>query len=209
MDAVIHLINYADLPGNNINFMLDNMNCEVKSYSSEQDFLKYYVNTPKEHARECIILEVGESSAEAFYLIDELKRLKSIIPVIVITAYPSFETCRRAFKAGTLEFLKKPINSELLVNAIHDAFSQYEKILSKHHKYQIFNDKLSKLSAREKEVMDMILEGNTSKEAAQKLSLSQRTVEVHRSNMYTKLRIKSLPQLVQEYDFYKNYSDSI
>ena len=55
----------------------------------------------------------------------------------------------------------------------------------------------------------MILEGNTSKEAAQKLSLSPRTVEVHRSNMYTKLRIKSLLQLVQEYDFYKNYSDSI
>lgn len=60
MDAVIHLINCADLPSNNINFMLDDMNCEVKSYSSEQTFLKYYINTPKEHARECIILEVGE-----------------------------------------------------------------------------------------------------------------------------------------------------
>ncbi|MEY1424949.1 response regulator transcription factor [Morganella morganii] len=209
MDAVIHLINCADLPSNNINFMLDDMNCEVKSYSSEQAFLKYYVNTPKEHARECIILEVGESSAEAFYLIDELKRLKSIIPVIVITAYPSFETCRRAFKAGILEFFKKPINSELLVNAIHDAFNQYENSLTKYHTYQRLKDKFSKLSAREKEVMDMILEGNTSKEAAQKLSLSPRTVEVHRSNMYTKLRIKSLPQLVQEYDFYKNYSDLI
>lgn len=120
-----------------------------------------------------------------------------------------FETCRRAFKAGILEFFKKPINSELLVNAIHDAFNQYENSLTKYHGYQRVKDKFSKLSAREKEVMDMILEGNTSKEAAQKLSLSPRTVEVHRSNMYTKLRIKSLLQLVQEYDFYKNYSDSI
>ena len=53
--------------------------------------------------------------------------------------------------------------------------------------------------------MEMILDGNTSKEAAEKLSLSPRTVEVHRSNMYTKLKIRSLPQLVHEYDFFKKY----
>ncbi|MFN6887028.1 response regulator transcription factor, partial [Proteus mirabilis] len=67
--------------------------------------------------------------------------------------------------------------------------------------YISLKDKFSKLSNREKEVMEMILDGNTSKEAAEKLSLSPRTVEVHRSNMYTKLKIRSLPQLVQEYDF--------
>ncbi|MCS6719680.1 response regulator transcription factor, partial [Proteus mirabilis] len=71
--------------------------------------------------------------------------------------------------------------------------------------YISLKDKFSKLSNREKEVMEMILDGNTSKEAAEKLSLSPRTVEVHRSNMYTKLKIRSLPQLVQEYDFFKKY----
>ncbi len=67
------------------------------------------------------------------------------------------------------------------------------------------SDKFNRLSVREREIMDMILEGNTSKETAEKLSLSPRTVEVHRSNIYTKLGIKSLPQLIQEYEYINTY----
>lgn len=55
----------------------------------------------------------------------------------------------------------------------------------------------------------MIFDGNTSKEAAEKLSLSPRTIEVHRSNIYTKLKIKSLPQLVNEYNYIMTYAENI
>lgn len=72
-------------------------------------------------------------------------------------------------------------------------------------KYTHLSDKFNRLSVREREIMDMILEGNTSKETAEKLSLSPRTVEVHRSNIYTKLGIKSLPQLIQEYEYINTY----
>lgn len=76
-------------------------------------------------------------------------------------------------------------------------------------KYNKLADKFDRLSNREKEIMDMILEGNTSKETAEKLALSPRTVEVHRSNIYTKLGIKSLPQLIQEYEYINTYSRNL
>ncbi|MEX6016845.1 response regulator transcription factor [Providencia vermicola] len=86
-----------------------------------------------------------------------------------------------------------------------------EHFVSEHaelNKYNKLTDKFNRLSNRE-EIMDIILEGNTSKETAEKLALSPRTVEVHRSNIYTKLGIKSLPQLIQEYEYINTYSRNL
>ena len=131
--------------------------------------------------------------------------MKNIIPVIIISGDSSIESCRNAFKSGAFEYLTRPLNVNELLNIVSESFLHYESEVEQFRTYISLKDKFGKLSNREKEVMEMILDGNTSKEAAEKLSLSPRTVEVHRSNMYTKLKIRSLPQLVQEYDFFKKY----
>ncbi|MCK9781145.1 MULTISPECIES: response regulator transcription factor [Enterobacterales] len=206
MESIIHLITFEDDSTKvQLKAVLSSLAANVKTYSNEQAFLKYYFSSIKGAHKECIIINTKNSAAPSIALIKELNKLKNIIPVIIISGDSSIESCRNAFKSGAFEYLTRPLNVNELLNIVSESFLHYESEVEEFRTYISLKDKFSKLSNREKEVMEMILEGNTSKEAAEKLSLSPRTVEVHRSNMYTKLKIRSLPQLVQEYDFFKKY----
>ena len=206
MESIIHLITFEDDSTKvQLKAVLSSLAANVKTYSNEQVFLKYYFSSTKGAHKECIIINTKSSASPSIALVKELNKLKNIIPVIIISGDASIESCRNAFKAGAFEYLTRPLNVNELLNIVSESFLHYESEVEQFRTYISLKDKFSKLSNREKEVMEMILDGNTSKEAAEKLSLSPRTVEVHRSNMYTKLKIRSLPQLVQEYDFFKKY----
>ncbi|HGN1790156.1 TPA: response regulator transcription factor [Proteus mirabilis] len=206
MESIIHLITFEDDSTKvQLKAVLSSLVANVKTYSNEQAFLKYYFSSTKGAHKECIIINTKSSASPSIALVKELNKLKNIIPVIIISGDASIESCRNAFKAGAFEYLTRPLNVNELLNIVSESFLHYESEVEQFRTYISLKDKFSKLSNREKEVMEMILDGNTSKEAAEKLSLSPRTVEVHRSNMYTKLKIRSLPQLVQEYDFFKKY----
>ena len=196
MESIIHLITFED----------DSTKVQLKAVlSSLAANVKTYFSSTKGAHKECIIINTKSSAAPSIALIKELNKLRNIIPVIIISGDSSIESCRNAFKSGAFEYLTRPLNVNELLNIVSESFLHYESEVEQFRTYISLKDKFGKLSNREKEVMEMILEGNTSKEAAEKLSLSPRTVEVHRSNMYTKLKIRSLPQLVQEYDFFKKY----
>ncbi|HCR4068849.1 TPA: response regulator, partial [Proteus mirabilis] len=188
MESIIHLITFEDDSTKvQLKAVLSSLAANVKTYSNEQAFLKYYFSSTKGAHKECIIINTKSSASPSIALVKELNKLKNIIPVIIISGDASIESCRNAFKAGAFEYLTRPLNVNELLNIVSESFLHYESEVEQFRTYISLKDKFSKLSNREKEVMEMILDGNTSKEAAEKLSLSPRTVEVHRSNMYTKL----------------------
>ena len=121
------------------------------------------------------------------------------LPVIVLAEKATVELCRRAFKAGAVEFLDKPLDAALLLDAVRQAVSRHVLQRERQHAEQQARTRYTRLSGREREVLDMVVAGLTHKEIARALAVSPRTVEAHRARLATKLETGSLAQLVRQY----------
>ncbi|EJD6602468.1 helix-turn-helix transcriptional regulator, partial [Providencia rettgeri] len=193
---------------NKLKLMMESFGFIFKFYNNEETFMSNYTYPFESNVKECILLFLNNDENR----INRLNNISSnfgIVPFIVLTEEPSINLCRESFKSGAFDFFPFPFKDIEILNAISNATELFVSMHEEHKKYTYLSDKFARLSTREREIMDMILEGNTSKETAEKLSLSPRTVEVHRSNIYTKLGIKSLPQLIQEYDYINTYPKHI
>lgn len=114
-------------------------------------------------------------------------------PTIMITGHGDVAACRRAFKAGIQDFLTKPVDGEVLVDALQQAFSSLDARLEKREALAL----LAKLTEREREVLDMVSRGWASKEIAQALAVSVRTIDAHRSKVAEKLGTSSVAEQVR------------
>ena len=182
MNNTIHVIIDSDnVFKNKLKLMMESFGFIFKFYNNEETFMSNYTYPFESNVKECILLFLNNDENR----INRLNNISSnfgIVPFIVLAEEPSINLCRESFKSGAFDFFPCPFKDIEILNAISNATELF---------------------------VSMILEGNTSKETAEKLSLSPRTVEVHRSNIYTKLGIKSLPQLIQEYDYINTYPKHI
>ena len=120
-------------------------------------------------------------------------------PVIMLTGHGTIEMCRRAFKAGAVEFLEKPVDDDPLLEAIHNAVRTHVQSRERHTADREARERFATLSEREREILALVVEGLTNKEIARALALSPRTVETHRANLSEKLHAGSLAQLIRRY----------
>lgn len=116
-----------------------------------------------------------------------------------LTGHGNIDLCRRAFKNGAVEFLTKPIDADLLFEVVGEAMTQQKARLEAQQKRLPLQEKLATLTARENEMLEQLIQGYSSKEIARLCSLSPRTVEAHRANIFSKLEVNSLPKLLKMY----------
>ena len=121
------------------------------------------------------------------------------MPVIMLTGHGTVDLCRRAFKSGAAEFLEKPVDDELLLEALQNAVRQHVRSRERHQADRQARERYAQLSGREREVLGLIVEGLTNKEIGRALALSPRTVETHRANLFATLEAASLAQLIRHY----------
>ena len=114
-------------------------------------------------------------------------------PTVMITGHGDVNACRRAFKAGISDFLSKPIDEEVLLDAIHSA----QTLLQTRLETQEANNLLASLTIREREVFDLVCEGFASKDIAEALDISARTIDAHRANIAEKLKTSSVAEFVR------------
>lgn len=206
MNNTIHVIIESDnVIKNKLKPMMESFGFNFKFYNDEDLFTSNYTYPDEEGAKECVLIFLNSESNHIGRL-SNINTYFGIIPFIVFSEKPSLELCRESFKSGAFDFFSFPFKDSDIAHSVSNAMEQFMSEYEELKKFTELTDKFDRLSNREKEIMDMILEGNTSKETAEKLALSPRTVEVHRSNIYTKLGIKSLPQLIQEYEYINTYS---
>lgn len=209
MNNTIHIIIESDnVIKNKLKLMMDSFGFNFKFYNDEDVFTSNYTYPNEEGAKECVLIFLN-SETNHFDRLNNINGSFGILPFIVLSEKSSVELCRESFKSGAFDFFSFPFKDSDVAYAISNATDHFINVYEEYKKYTHLTDKFDRLSNREKEVMDMILKGNTSKETAEILELSPRTVEVHRSNIYTKLGIKSLPQLIQEYEYINTYSRNL
>lgn len=120
-------------------------------------------------------------------------------PVIMLTGHGTVDLCRRAFKSGAAEFLEKPVDDEVLLEALHKAVRAHGLSRERLAADREVRARVDALSEREREVLVQVVAGLTNKEIARALGLSPRTVETHRANLSNKLQVGSPAQLIRRY----------
>lgn len=144
-----------------------------------------------------VLLDIRMANIDGLQLLELLNEQGVSWPVIIMTAHGDVGVAVKAMKLGAIEFLEKPFAPELLDNAIKQAFvvlEQTEHLVSERDRAR---QRIGKLTAREAEIMAILIEGVHNKEVAHRLNLSVRTVEMHRANALAKLGVKSMAEVVR------------
>ncbi len=141
----------------------------------------------------CLLLDLRMPMISGLQLQQKLVERGIDWPAIMITGHGDVNACRRAFKAGIVDFLTKPVDEQVLLDAIQSAAQELERVLERKEAH----DLLGTLTEREREVLDMVCRGWASKEIAASLNVSSRTIDAHRANIAEKLGTSSVAEFVR------------
>ncbi|MGV1793445.1 response regulator transcription factor [Rhizobium sp. A37_96] len=130
-----------------------------------------------------LILDLRMPAISGLQLLKKLAEMNVDWPAIMITGHGDVEACRRAFKAGVADFLAKPVDEHVLMEAIASCEAQLVELLARNETGRL----LDQLTAREREVIELVSKGLGSKEIAAALDVSVRTVDSHRASIAMKL----------------------
>jgi RNA polymerase sigma factor (sigma-70 family) len=119
------------------------------------------------------------------------------LPIIIMTGYADVPAAVRAFKGGAIDFLRKPVPPKKLIAQIREAIEVDRRAREVAAQRAVVTDHIAQLTPREREVMELLASGSSSKEIATTLGLSVRTVEGHRRNVLRKMEVESAVQLAR------------
>ena len=145
----------------------------------------------------CVITDVRMRGMSGLDLQKKLFERYPDLPVIVITGHGDIEMAVKAMKAGAFDFIQKPFNDQELVDCVHRAIEKSTVIDQRKLERSRTRERIGLLTEREHQVVDLILAGNMNKQIAHELSVSEKTVEVHRARVMKKLEVRTVAELVR------------
>ena len=195
LSPLIHLIDDDAAVRDSLALLIGTVGLRVQTWADPQEFMRSF----DRHSIGAIVLDVRMPGTSGLTVLDTLVAQGVDQPVIMLTGHGTVELCRRAFKSGAAEFLEKPVDDEVLLEALQNAVRQHVRSRERHQANQQAREHYAQLSEREREVLGLIVEGLTNKEIGRALGLSPRTVETHRANLFAKLQVDSLAHLIRHY----------
>lgn len=145
----------------------------------------------------CLVTDIRMPGMDGLELQNELIKRQIRLPVIIITGHGDIPLAVIAMKAGALDFIEKPFDDEALLNSVQRGIETAEKAQEHASLVVAAAENLSTLTARERQVLDLLIAGHANKVIAYKLDISPRTVEVHRGRVMEKMGARNLSDLVR------------
>ncbi len=192
-DYTVHIVDDEEPVRKSLAFMLTMNGFAVRIHESATAFLTF---APA--ARDAVLVtDLRMPDMTGVDLIRNLATLPNRIPSLVITGHGDVPMAVEAMKAGAIDFIEKPFEDTVIIEAIGRAATQlHDKKITTDSIGEV-RDRLATLSDRERQVLSAVVAGLPNKAIAYDLDISPRTVEVHRSNVMGKMNAKSLPELVR------------
>jgi FixJ family two-component response regulator len=173
--------------------LVESVGLRAESFATGQEFL----NKKRTSDPSCLVLDVRLPQMSG---LDFQKRLAEIgmrIPIIFITAHGDIPMSVRALKSGAVEFLTKPFRDQDLLDAIQQALERDRVALEQEAEIHDLRRRYQALTAREREVMALVLSGMVNKQIASEIGASEATIKIHRGNVMQKMQAGSLIELVR------------
>jgi FixJ family two-component response regulator len=145
----------------------------------------------------CLVLDVRMAHMSGPELQEELNAMGARIPIVFISGYGDIPVAIKTIKAGAVDFVQKPYREQQLLDSINEALRRDSEARQVNGSSEGFTERLAALTERERDVLQHVVQGLSSKSIARALDISYRTVELHRSHIMEKLRVRSVAELIR------------
>jgi two-component system, LuxR family, response regulator FixJ len=176
-----------------IGFLLESVGLRSSTHSSAEEFLEAY--DPGRPG--CIILDIRMPGTSGVTLQQQLLERGAKHPIIFLTAHADVPTTVEIMRAGAVDLIQKPFREQQLIDRVSSILKENVRAMEGSALRGEVKERLARLTAREHQVMRLVVEGRSSKGIAAELRISQRTVDVHRARMMKKLEVNSATKLVR------------
>jgi two-component system, LuxR family, response regulator FixJ len=190
-NTVVYLVDDDYSVRDSLSMLIESTGQAVRSFESADDFLD---NFDPDQAG-CLILDVRMPNMTGLELQEDLARRDFAIPIIFISGHADVPDSSKAFRAGAVDYMEKPFDSEVLLTRMQEAIQKDLETRVNNAEKRKLKHRLSQLTPREHEVMILIVKGLSNKEAAKQMNVSNRTVDVHRSKVMEKMAAEDLAEL--------------
>ncbi len=192
-EARVYLVDDNDGFRDSTAWLLEMAGFEAVAFASGSEFIAAYNGDRHGGEPECLVSDIRMPQMSGLQLQDELQRRGTRLPLVFVTAHGDVPLAVEAMRKGASNFLEKPFSDEALVGAIRAALNN-----ARHHADgAVVDERLGKLSPRERQVIDLVIASKPNKIIADILGISIKTVELHRANMMHKLAVRSVPELMK------------
>ncbi|CAA0102866.1 Transcriptional regulatory protein FixJ [Halioglobus japonicus] len=193
IEQSVYIVEDDEVIRNILRKILEQENIPVKTYASAEQFLLEYSAANAG----CLLLDIKMPGMNGLELHRVVTALGNSSPVIFLTGVADVGIAVDALKAGAMDLLEKPFDRETVLDRIQKAMAWDLEARLNQLETEDIKQRIARLTPREREVMDGVVQGLANKSIARNLGISSRTVEVHRKNIIEKMRADSLADLVR------------
>ena len=190
---IVHIVDDDSAIRDSLSFLMKSVGFESKVYASAETFL----NQADFDKPGCLIVDVRMRGMSGLELQQVLNEKNSKLPVIIITGHGDIPMAVQAMQAGAVDFLEKPYDNQILIARIRQCLEEVTKEQDKESRIAEAKARLTQLTPRELEVLNLLVAGKHNKIIANELNISVRTAEAHRAKVMKKLRADSLSDIVR------------
>jgi len=192
-DGIVHIVDDDDAVRDSLDLLLRVRGYRTRTYESGEALLA------DADALEdgCIVLDLRMAGVSGLDVQRQLASRGVDLPIIMLTAHGDAGSARDALKGGAVEFLEKPADDVMLVQAIESALNAGRQARSDRIRRAEIAGRIERLTPREREVLSHVLAGHHNREIAVALGISPRTVEVYKAKLFDKLQVERLPDLIR------------